>query len=92
MTKLRANKILHPIRAWALAGAKGLVRAYQLALSPYLGHRCRFHPSCSQYALAVLDLHGLGKGAWFALRRLLRCHPFHAGGVDLPPPAKADPS
>ena len=92
MTRQRASEIARPIKAWALAGARGLIRAYQLTLSPYIGHRCRFHPTCSHYALAVLDLHGLGKGAWFALRRLLKCHPFHPGGVDLPPPAKAEPS
>ena len=71
----------------ALAAAKGTIRIYQLTLSPLIGHQCRFYPSCSNYALAALAAHGPLKGAWLALRRLLRCHPFHAGGVDLPPPA-----
>ena len=69
--------------------AKGTIRLYQLTLSPFIGHRCRFYPSCSNYALAVLATQGPIKGARLALRRLLRCHPFHPGGVDLPPPASA---
>ncbi len=67
--------------------AKGCIRAYQLTLSPFIGHQCRFYPSCSNYALAALDQHGLAKGLWLATRRLLRCHPFHPGGVDWPPEA-----
>lgn len=70
----------------ALAIAKGCIRAYQLTLSPFIGHQCRFHPTCSNYALAALDSHGPLKGAWLALRRLSKCHPFHPGGFD-PPPA-----
>jgi uncharacterized protein len=59
-----------------------LIRAYQLTLSPLLGPRCRFYPSCSQYALEALRAHGAVHGCWLALRRLLRCHPWHAGGYD----------
>jgi putative membrane protein insertion efficiency factor len=59
-----------------------LIRAYQLALSPLLGPRCRFYPSCSQYALEAVRAHGSLHGSWLALRRLLRCHPWHAGGYD----------
>jgi len=59
-----------------------LLRAYQLLVSPLVGQRCRFYPSCSQYALEAIELHGIGRGTWLALRRLLRCHPFHAGGFD----------
>ena len=58
------------------------IRAYQLLLSPWLGNNCRFYPSCSQYAVEAIDRHGPLKGVWLALRRLLRCHPWHAGGVD----------
>ena len=64
-----------------------LIRGYQLLISPLLGPRCRFHPSCSQYALEAVNLHGPLRGTWLALRRLSRCHPFHAGGYDPVPPA-----
>ena len=60
----------------------GLVRAYQLLLSPYLGGHCRFTPTCSQYALDALRQHGAARGSWLAARRLLRCHPWCAGGAD----------
>ncbi|HTW75482.1 MAG TPA: membrane protein insertion efficiency factor YidD [Steroidobacteraceae bacterium] len=63
-----------------------LIRLYQLLLSPLLGPRCRFYPSCSQYALEALELHGALRGSLLALRRLSRCHPFHAGGCDPVPP------
>lgn len=59
-----------------------LIRAYQLALSPFLGANCRFHPSCSSYALEALERHGALRGSWLALRRLARCHPWHPGGYD----------
>jgi hypothetical protein len=59
-----------------------LVEAYRVALSPLLGGHCRFWPSCSAYAEEAIRKHGAGRGAALALRRLLRCHPFHAGGVD----------
>jgi putative membrane protein insertion efficiency factor len=59
-----------------------LIRAYQLTLSPLLGPRCRFYPSCSQYALEAVRAHGALHGCWLALRRLSRCHPWHAGGYD----------
>ncbi len=59
-----------------------LIRLYQLTLSPLLGPRCRFYPSCSEYALEALRLHGSRRGLWLALRRLCRCHPWHAGGID----------
>jgi putative membrane protein insertion efficiency factor len=63
-----------------------LIRAYQRVLSPLLGPRCRFYPSCSQYALEALEIHGLLSGSWLALRRLGRCHPLHPGGIDPVPP------
>jgi putative membrane protein insertion efficiency factor len=62
-----------------------LIRLYRLTLSPLFGPACRFEPSCSRYAMACLETHGALRGSWLALRRLLRCHPFHPGGYDPPP-------
>lgn len=62
-----------------------LVRAYRGLLSPFLGHHCRFHPSCSAYAETALRQHGAWRGGWLALKRLGRCHPWHPGGVDFVP-------
>ncbi|MBW2701154.1 MAG: membrane protein insertion efficiency factor YidD [Deltaproteobacteria bacterium] len=59
-----------------------LVRLYQVILSPLLGPRCRFYPTCSEYAIESLRRYGAWKGLWLALRRVGRCHPFHTGGVD----------
>lgn len=56
--------------------------AYQRFLSPLLAPRCRFAPSCSQYAVGALREHGVVRGLWLAVRRLARCHPFHPGGYD----------
>ena len=64
----------------------GLVRAYQIVLSPLLGGRCRFEPSCSRYAAACLETHGALRGSLLSIVRLCKCHPFHPGGID-PPPA-----
>jgi hypothetical protein len=65
-----------------------LLRLYRYWLSPWLGSRCRFYPSCSQYALEAVQTHGAARGAWLATRRVCRCHPWNAGGVDpVPPPA-----
>ncbi len=58
------------------------IRGYQRFLSPYLPPSCRFYPSCSQYALEAVSKYGAIRGLWLALRRLLRCHPFHPGGFD----------
>ena len=60
------------------------IRWYQYLLSPLIGPCCRFHPSCSEYALSVIEHYGLGKGLWLASRRLLRCHPWADGGIDDP--------
>ena len=61
---------------------------YRQFVSPLLPPACRFAPTCSQYARLALLEHGLGRGGWLALRRILRCHPFHPGGYD-PPPVRA---
>lgn len=66
----------------------GLVRGYQLVISPWTPQSCRYYPSCSQYALVALERHGAARGSWLALRRLARCHPWCEGGVDDVPPAR----
>lgn len=58
------------------------IRAYQRWVSPMLPQRCRFAPTCSEYAVEALIRHGSMRGAWLAVRRVLRCHPFHSGGYD----------
>lgn len=67
---------------WLAAPLMGLVRVYQWCLRPMLGNNCRFHPSCSDYALEALERHGPWRGLGLALRRLSRCHPGHPGGYD----------
>jgi uncharacterized protein len=59
-----------------------IIRCYQLTLSPLIGPSCRYFPSCSEYARQAILRHGPAKGMLYALNRLLRCHPFHPGGVD----------
>lgn len=59
-----------------------LLRGYQLLLSPLLPSACRFSPTCSEYMLQAIQKHGAARGVWMGIRRLLRCHPFHAGGYD----------
>lgn len=63
-------------------GALFLIRGYKTLLSPLLGHHCRFHPTCSTYAYEAIQKYGLLKGILLGTKRLLRCHPFHPGGVD----------
>ncbi|MEJ2769022.1 membrane protein insertion efficiency factor YidD [Mycetohabitans sp. B46] len=67
-----------------------LLRFYKLAVSPYLGDRCRFYPSCSDYAREAIQYHGAAHGTYLAVKRLCRCHPLSAGGVDPVPPVRAD--
>jgi putative membrane protein insertion efficiency factor len=73
---LPARLLMLPIRAWRL-------------ISVHLPPRCRFHPSCSQYALEALTVHGAARGSWLAVKRVGRCHPWHDGGLDPVPPAPA---
>jgi hypothetical protein len=67
---------------------RGLIRGYQLVVSPWLGDCCRFHPTCSQYAFEAVGSHGAVRGSLLAVRRVCRCHPFNAGGFDPVPPLK----
>jgi uncharacterized protein len=78
---------LPPLRAWPRAALIGLVRAYRLLLSPWLGNACRFEPTCSRYAIEALDRHGAAAGSYLAATRILRCAPWCAGGCD-PVPAQ----
>jgi uncharacterized protein len=71
----KAHQILQKSLIWAIKG-------YQYALSPFLGCRCRFYPTCSQYAVDALTYYNLVVACYFIFRRLLRCHPFHPGGHD----------
>jgi len=70
----------------------GLIRGYRMLVSPCLGPCCRFIPSCSQYALDAIEIHGTLRGVYLALRRILRCHPFHPGGYDPVPAVKPQDS
>ena len=58
------------------------VRAYRVVLSPYVGHGCRFTPTCSAYAMEALEKHGAIKGIWLVARRIGRCHPWGGSGID----------
>ena len=64
------------------------IAGYRRFISPLLGPRCRFEPSCSEYALAALAEHGAARGLWLAVARIARCHPFHPGGYDPVPTRK----
>lgn len=65
-----------------------LIRGYQILVSPLLGRRCRFYPTCSSYAIEALDGHGAARGSALAAKRIARCHPWHPGGVDPVPEAR----
>ncbi|AFQ46461.1 membrane protein insertion efficiency factor YidD [Desulfosporosinus meridiei] len=60
----------------------GLIRFYQIIISPLKGPTCRFYPSCSEYTAQALLKYGLVKGSWKSIKRILKCHPFHPGGHD----------
>jgi len=78
--KRLATKLLHLPSALLIA----LVRIYQWTLSPVLGQRCRFDPTCSAYFIRAVQKYGALRGSWRGLRRIGRCHPFHPGGFDPP--------
>ncbi|MEX1033073.1 MAG: membrane protein insertion efficiency factor YidD [Cellvibrionaceae bacterium] len=62
-----------------------LIRGYRYLISPLLGDCCRFYPSCSHYGEEAVAKHGVVRGSWLTLKRLLKCHPFHPGGIDWVP-------
>ncbi|MDN5848756.1 MAG: membrane protein insertion efficiency factor YidD [Nitrococcus sp.] len=64
----------------------GLLRCYQLLVSPLIGPRCRYYPSCSHYTIEAVRVHGVGRGCYFGVQRVLRCHPWRVGGFDPVPP------
>lgn len=79
--------VLRQVLRWPARGLIGLIRAYQMLISPMRPPVCRFYPSCSSYAVTAIERFGLVKGSRLALRRLVRCHPWNPGGVDHVPPA-----
>lgn len=79
--------MLHMLRKGLVVLLQLPIHVYRLVLSPLLGPRCRFYPTCSTYALEVLRVHGPLRGGWLAVRRIVRCHPLNPGGPDpVPPP------
>jgi len=79
---VRLNALCSRLNAALAAVLLALIGAYRLAISPLLGPRCRFIPSCSAYGLEAIERHGPWKGGWLTLRRLCRCHPFTPCGCD----------
>jgi putative membrane protein insertion efficiency factor len=67
-----------------------LLRGYKLAISPLLGQRCRFYPSCSEYTMQAIDRFGVIRGGWLGARRIGRCHPLNPGGLDPVPESWPD--
>ena len=63
-----------------------LIRFYQICISPLKPPACRFYPTCSHYGLEAIEVHGALKGGWLAVKRILKCHPLHPGGLDPVPP------
>ncbi|MSQ00247.1 MAG: membrane protein insertion efficiency factor YidD [Methylotenera sp.] len=66
----------------------GIIKLYQIAISPMLGANCRFTPTCSAYAVEAIQIHGVMRGTWLFIKRVVRCHPYHRGGFDPVPQSK----
>ena len=81
-------RVLGRLLAWPLLG---LVALYRVAISPWLGANCRFEPSCSEYAMQALRVHGAFRGTWLTIRRIGRCHPWGGSGYDPVPDKEQDP-
>ena len=82
MSEDKRQVALTPLGTLAVATVERLIRLYQVLVSPWLGQCCRFAPSCSEYAREAVQRYGVWRGTWLSLRRVARCHPFHAGGWD----------
>lgn len=78
------DKIVTTLRAIPI----WLIRQYQRWLSPLIGPSCRFHPTCSQYGIEAINSHGFAIGCWLTIKRILKCHPLHPGGMDPVPECK----
>ena len=89
-TGRRPSVLMPTSRAGRVVAAP--IVAYRRWISPVLPPRCRFYPSCSEYALTAIAVHGPLRGVGLAIRRLLRCHPFHPGGIDHVPPRRMTPA
>lgn len=85
---MRAKPLLDALMALPARALMLLVHGYRFFLKPWLGNACRFEPSCSAYSLQALERHGAAAGSYLTVHRLLRCHPWCAGGCD-PVPAEA---
>jgi putative membrane protein insertion efficiency factor len=83
-----ARSLLRGLRRLPALGLVAIIRGYQLFVSPMTPPSCRYYPSCSTYAVRAIRIHGAVRGSWLATRRVLRCHPWAAGGVDDVPPAR----
>jgi hypothetical protein len=79
--KSKSQKLPEP-KSIAQKIVLGTIRVYQRVLSPLLGSNCRFYPTCSHYTYEAIAKYGVRKGGWMGLRRIGRCHPWHAGGFD----------
>lgn len=74
--------IISPIRRLAAFGLNLLYRLYKMLVSPLMGDRCRFYPSCSDYSKQAIEKHGWIAGGWMSVKRVAKCHQFHPGGFD----------
>lgn len=76
------NKVLGQINSGCKKSLIAILKIYHRLLSPFLGQHCRFIPSCSEYAVQAIEKHGIVRGGWLTIKRLLKCHPWHSGGYD----------
>ena len=84
------DKIKSTLRKITIFPLVMLIRFYQTCISPFLGSNCRFHPTCSAYALESIKTYGCIKGVWLSTQRIIKCHPFHPGGIDPVPDNNKD--